>query len=124
MTEERFYPLFRDFWDKQATMDPALKPFAIELEPTYHFVKPWETPTNHPAVQETVRTMGQYTGREPKVGGAPLSCDMAVYGEAGIPTVILGPRGDNLHAPDEWVLVEDILTLTGAYAWLACQWCG
>ena len=124
MTEEEFYPLFRDFWDKQYISDPDLKPFTLELTPSYHFVKPWETPADHPAVLETVRAMGQYVGREPNVGGAPFSCDMAVYGEAGMPTVILGPRGDNLHAPDEWVLVEDILTLTGVFAWLAFRWCG
>jgi acetylornithine deacetylase/succinyl-diaminopimelate desuccinylase-like protein len=41
-----------------------------------------------------------------------------------VPAVILGPRGDNLHAPDEWVLVEDILSLTGIYALLAYQWSG
>ena len=124
MTEEAFYPLFSDFWKKQAGSDRDLEPFTIELAPTYHFVKPWETPAADPAVQATVSALSQYFGKEPRVGGAPFSCDMAVYGEAGMPTVILGPRGDNLHAPDEWVLVEDILSLTGAYAWLACQWSG
>ena len=41
-----------------------------------------------------------------------------------MPGVILGPRGDNLHAPDEWVLIEDIYSLTGIFAYLATQWCG
>ena len=124
MTEESFYPQLRAFWDKRFESDPDLKPFTLELVPTYHFVKPWETETNHPAVRETIRAFRQYMGREPKVGGAAFSCDMALCGEAGsMPTVILGPRGDNLHAPDEWVVVEDILSLAGIFGLLAYHWC-
>jgi len=48
---------------------------------------------------------------------------MAIYGKVGgMPTIILGPRGGNLHAPDEWVEVEDILTLTGIFATLITNW--
>jgi acetylornithine deacetylase len=59
------------------------------------------------------------------MGGAAFSCDLAIYGEAGgMPAVILGPRGDNLHAPDEWVSIDDILDLTGIFALLAASWSG
>ena len=59
----------------------------------------------------------------PVVGGAPFSCDLGVYGDpGGMPCLILGPRGDNLHAPDEWVLLEDIYTLTETMALLAARW--
>ncbi len=47
---------------------------------------------------------------------------MAIYGESGNSVFILGPRGDNLHAPDEWVLVEDIVSLTGIFAELIVNW--
>jgi acetylornithine deacetylase/succinyl-diaminopimelate desuccinylase-like protein len=40
-----------------------------------------------------------------------------------MPSIILGPKGQNLHAPDEWVLVEDVLSLTGVFALLASRWC-
>lgn len=124
MTEEKFYRRFRNYWEKWSESDPELKPFALELTPTYHYIKPWETPVDHRAVRETVSAFTQYMGQAPTVGGAPFSCDMAVYGEVGgMPTIILGPRGDNLHAPDEWVLVEDILSLTGIFALFAYRWC-
>jgi len=124
-TEEAFYRQFRKFWEERARSDPDLVPFTVELVPTYHHVKPWETEVDHPAVRETVRAFSQYMGEEPVVGGAPFSCDLAVYGEAGnMPSIILGPRGDNLHAPDEWVLGEDILSLTGIFALLAYRWSG
>jgi acetylornithine deacetylase/succinyl-diaminopimelate desuccinylase-like protein len=54
--------------------------------------------------------------------GAPFSCDMAIYGKVGnMPTVILGPRGGNLHTPDEWVLVDDIMSLIGIFITLIKQ---
>ena len=97
----------------------------MELRPDYHFVKPWETDLKEPAVGCVVEALKDYTGLVPVTTGAPISCDLAIYGDEGkMPAVILGPRGDNLHAPDEWVLTEDILTLTGMFALLACDWCG
>lgn len=125
MTEEKFYPLFRTFWEQQAATDPALQPFELTLERTYHFVKPWETPCDSTAMRAVFAAFERATGNQPSVGGAAFSCDLGIYGEVGkMPSILLGPRGDNLHAPDEWVEIEDILTLTSIYATLAVEWCG
>lgn len=125
MTEPEFYRRFRAFWQRHAKSDPALTPFKLELEPTFHFVKPWETPATDPAVQAVADAFRAYEGRDPTIGGAPFSCDLPVYGEAGnMPSLLLGPRGDNLHAPDEYAETNDILTLTGVYATLALSWSG
>ena len=123
MTEPEFYSRFRAFWDEHAASDPALAPFDLLIEPDYHFIKPWETASDAPAVQAVVAACEQYAGRKPSIGGASFSCDLAVYGEVGnMPCVLLGPRGDNLHAPDEWCEIEDLLSLTGIYASLAADW--
>lgn len=125
MSEEEFYRGFRAFWSEKAASDPELAPFELELTPTYHFVRPWETPIGHPAVQEVAQAFRRFTGEEPAIGGAPFSCDLGLYGDpGGMPCLLLGPRGDNLHAPDEWVLLEDIYALTGVFAELAAGWCG
>ena len=58
----------------------------------------------------------------PVITGAPYSCDLGIYGDAGIPAVLYGPRCDNLHAPDEWVNVDDILQVTRNFAKLAVLW--
>jgi acetylornithine deacetylase len=122
--EQEFQRQFRQFWEQKAASDPDLLPFSMEILPTYHYVKPWETDIRHPGVQETTRAYQEYLGTEPKISGAAFSCDLGVYGEVGgMPSIILGPRGDNLHAPDEWVLLEDIFSLTGIYARLAASWC-
>jgi acetylornithine deacetylase len=125
MTELEFYQQFKEFWNNHVAKDPRLKSFEIEIVPTHHYVKAWETDAQDPAVKKVIEIVKQYTGHEPKVGGASFSCDLAIYGENGnMPALILGPRGDNLHAPDEWVLVEDMISLTGIFALLAASWSG
>ena len=120
--EEEFYKQFQAFWDTHAETDPALRPFGLKLERTFHFVKPWETPTDSPEVKAVVKA-ADASGIKPHVTGFQASCDLAIYGEAGMPAIILGPRGENLHAPDEWVNVEDIINLTTIFAHLASEWC-
>ena len=76
-------------------------------------------------MQAVVGAFGQYTGQTPIVGGAPFSCDLAIYGEVGnMPGVLLGPGGDNRHAPDEWVKIDDILNLMSILATVVVKWCG
>jgi acetylornithine deacetylase len=124
-TEQGFWQQLRAYWQEQAVKEPALEPFQLELTPTYHHVRAWETPADHPAVRAAAAAFRDYTGEEPVVGGAPFSCDLGLYGDpGGMPCLLLGPRGDNLHAPDEWVLLEDVYTLTGVFAELARSWCG
>ena len=124
MTEAEFHGKLSAFWKDRFESDPALKPFAMDLMPTYHYVRPWETPANDPGVQSVVKAFQEITGAGPVIGGAPFSCDLGVYGDpGGMPCLILGPRGDNLHAPDEWVLLDDVYTLTETFALLAARWC-
>jgi acetylornithine deacetylase len=123
MTEEEFYRQFRAFWEQRTREEPALAPFKVTLEPDYHFVRPWETPTDHPGVRAMADVLTAM-GLAPAVGGAPFSCDLAVYGDVGnTPCILLGPRGDRLHAPDEWVQVTDVMNLVGAFAELVVRWC-
>ena len=124
LSEPDFYKRFRAFWEPIFAADPELAPFSVELTPSYHYVRPWETPTTHAGLSAAVEAFQAVTGSAPTVGGAPFSCDLGVYGDpGGMPCFILGPRGDNLHAPDEWVLLEDIYTLAAVFAELAMKWC-
>ncbi len=123
MTEEKFYGQFRAFWDDMRRLDPELAPFEMKLAPSYHFVRPWETRVDDPGVLAIVEAFKNATGSQPVVGGAPFSCDLGVYGDpGGMPSLILGPRGSNLHAPDEWVLLDDIYSLAEVFALHTAQW--
>jgi len=56
---------------------------------------------------------------------APFACDAFMFSEHGsTPVVVCGPGGHNPHAPDEYVVVEDLHTLTEGYVRLALDWCG
>lgn len=125
MTEEEFYKRFRMFWREQSDSDPALAPFDLDIQPDFHYVRPGQTEVESPAVQAVVEAFKEYKGSSPAIGGAPFSCDLSIYNAVGnMPTVILGPRGDNLHAPDEWVEIDDIIDMTGILANLILSWCG
>ncbi len=61
-------------------------------------------------------------GAEPRV--APFACDAFMFAECGsVPVVVCGPGGDHPHAPDEYVRIDDLHTLTDAYVRLALDWC-
>ncbi len=120
--QDDFRKEFLRFWSAKQK-DAELRPFKLEHRFTYHYVRPWQTDINDRGVIAAVDSFARCQGRPPVVGGAPFSCDMAIYGEVGkMPTVILGPRGGELHAPDEWVLIEDILSLVGVFADLSINW--
>jgi acetylornithine deacetylase len=122
MAEEEFNRQFNRFWDEHRGEDELLGLFDLELESDFHYVRPWETDAATDAVRAAIEAYGSVTGRKPVIGGASFSCDMAIYGEH-MPVVILGPRGDNLHAPDEWVSIDDLITLTAILAQLAVRFC-
>jgi len=114
--EEEFKKEFKSFWDKQKSINKNLEPFELELKFTYHYIRPWEIDPQDKSIKQVIDAFNHYTGNVPVVGGAPFSCDMAIYNKIGnMPTIILGPRGGNLHAPDEWVLVDDIISLVGIF---------
>ena len=122
--EDLFFKAFKKFWYDHAAKDKDLKLFELEIKQTYHYVRPWETSIENIGVAEIINSFREYTKSVPTVTGAPFSCDYAIYCDNGdMPTVILGPRGDNLHAPDEWVLLDDIFTLAGIFASLTLKWC-
>ena len=123
--EEQFYGEFREFWKHRFSHDPILKPYTYDIVPTYHFVQPWESDPSDPMIQALVSSFETQTGRPAVITGAPFSSDLAIYGRYGeMPAVILGPRGDNLHGPDEWVLIDDLVDLTAIFADLIVGQCG
>ena len=55
---------------------------------------------------------------------APFACDAFMFNEhSSTPVVVCGPGGGNPHAPDEYVVVEHLHTLSAALVRLALDWC-
>ncbi len=123
-TEEAFFKEFEAFWDKNIKKDKELSNFKFDIRQTFHFVKPWQTEKESSGVKEIIKVYSDYMEIKPKVTAATFSCDMAIYGDTGkMPVILLGPRGDNLHGSDEWVLLEDIYSLIGIFILFIKNWC-
>jgi acetylornithine deacetylase/succinyl-diaminopimelate desuccinylase-like protein len=80
--------------------------FDLTIDPPYY--PPWETDGAHPLALALSRAYEAETGRQPEWGYSGFG-DMNLFSEdAGIPTVMIGPRGDRFHQADEWVDVPSI----------------
>jgi acetylornithine deacetylase/succinyl-diaminopimelate desuccinylase-like protein len=92
----------------QALVDDLRSPalFELTIDPPYY--PPWETDAGHPLALALARAYEAETGQAPEWGYSGFG-DMNLFSEeAGIPTVMIGPRGDNFHQADEWVDVPSI----------------
>ena len=49
--------------------------------------------------------------------------DSALLAEAGIPTVLYGPRGEGAHAAVEWVELESLERCADLYTTVAADFC-
>jgi acetylornithine deacetylase len=63
-------------------------------------------------------------GKKPPVCGIEGPCDLFVFHEFGIPAVLWGPRGGNIHAADEYVEIDSLVSAAEALLLFAVQWCG
>lgn len=83
------------------------------------------TPVDHPLAQLALRATGEVLGREARFGGVPWGADMRLWCAAGVPTVMVGPRGIELaHAVDESVAVEDLVATARILERVAAQLTG
>jgi succinyl-diaminopimelate desuccinylase len=92
----------------QTLIDDLASPaqFELTIDPPYY--PPWETATDHPLALALARAYQAEAGHAPDWGYSGFG-DMNLFSEeAGITTVMIGPRGDNFHQADEWVDVPSI----------------
>jgi acetylornithine deacetylase/succinyl-diaminopimelate desuccinylase-like protein len=92
----------------QSLIDDLESParFELTIDPPYY--PPWETNTEHPLALALARAYAAEAGHAPEWGYSGFG-DMNLFSEeAGIPTVMIGPRGDRFHQADEWVDVPSI----------------
>jgi len=80
--------------------------FTFAIDPPYY--PPWDTHPDHPLAVSLARAYEAETGRSPTWGYQVFGDANLFSGEAGIPTVQVGPHGANYHQSDEWVDVPSI----------------
>jgi acetylornithine deacetylase len=124
-TLDELYDDFIGYLLKVAREIPVIQQCEIDVHQEIRFLPGSEIPVDHPLVQTARRGYEQVAGQPAEVRGAPFACDAYMFPMyAETPYVILGPHGENAHAPDEWVSMSDLVALAKMYTLIAADWCG
>jgi acetylornithine deacetylase len=71
---------------------------------------------------DVVRALHRHLGHE-EIGGVAFWADSALLADAGIPTVVFGPRVGGIHGVDEWVDLASLERCYEAYLAVARELC-
>ena len=90
----------------------------------YRFLPASEIPADSPVIQALNRCVQQVTGTPAEVRPIPAPSDLfTVQRDFGMQGIYYGPRGGGAHAADEYVELEDLLTVIKALTLLTLDWC-
>jgi acetylornithine deacetylase/succinyl-diaminopimelate desuccinylase-like protein len=77
--------------------------------PDVHY-GPYVTDADHPLVEELCAGTEDITGDDPTIGYFASVGDFNYFGHrAGLPTVIIGPDGENIHGAGEFVYTDEVV---------------
>jgi acetylornithine deacetylase len=87
---------------------------------------PAQTPPDHPLVQSVRAAGSAVIGREVPLEGVTYGADMGLLANVGETPAVLFGAGDIrvAHRPDEYVKIEDLLTMVRTVAVTAMRFCG
>ncbi|KAF2629265.1 diaminopropionate ammonia-lyase [Macroventuria anomochaeta] len=63
-------------------------------------------------VQSFIASAAKTLGNAPSPTGRAFWCDAGLLNQAGIPSIVYGPKGEGLHAKEEWVSASSIREVT------------
>jgi acetylornithine deacetylase len=105
--------------------DPWLRDHPIEVQWWGGQFAPGRTDPEHPLVALMLTSHARRTGETAQVYGGPYGSDLRLLVGAGIPTLQYGPGDSRVaHAPDEWVLTDDVVTCTEVLMLAIMEFCG
>jgi acetylornithine deacetylase len=123
VTEDELRSELDEVIEKTTEVTPALQKVSTRWELRTRFLPGSTMSENHPVFKVLARNLESLTGQPPSHEPAPFACDGFMFNlHSPTPVVIFGPQGGNAHAPDEWVDVEDLITLTKTYALTIADW--
>jgi acetylornithine deacetylase len=106
--------------------DPWLREHPVRVEWVGGQFASGMLPDGHPLEAMVRRAHEQVTGRTPAVLGAPYGSDLRLLtGIGGVPTLHYGPGSiRNAHRPDEFVPIDELVTVTRTLVMLVAEACG
>ncbi|NHJ86478.1 MAG: M20 family metallopeptidase [Asgard group archaeon] len=88
---------------------------SIEIIPPFYL--PYKTQRDDPLVQALEESYTQKYKIKPLFNYGKMITDANIFaGEADIPAVLFGPKGNNLHAAGEYVIIESLKSTAEVYA--------
>ena len=117
---------FVSFVQEFVASDPWLAEHPPRIDFKGYFAEASEIPVDSPIVHVLARQVQEVTGREPEITGREGAADIRFLNQPGqTPTVIFGPgKTEQMHANNEWVLVDDVVLATKVLAATILDWCG
>jgi acetylornithine deacetylase len=117
---------FADHIHAYSQLDPWLKNHPPEVRFVGYCGDSAEIPREHPIVQTVSRNFTRVTGKAPQITGRQGAADIRYLIKYGnTPTVIFGPGPtDQMHANNEWVNIDDVITSTKTLSLSIMDWCG
>ena len=96
--------------------------FQATLKPIF-WRGPFEVGSEAAIVQVVEQALIKHIGQVPQHSGQTFWTDAALTSQAGMQTVLLGPKGHGLHSAEEWVEMESVVDLAHVLAESAIQFC-
>lgn len=117
---------FIQFVREAISVDPWLREHPPEIAFVGYFAEPSEIPLESPIVDSLLRGFRTVNGADPIISGREGAADTRHLNRyAETPTVIFGPgRTEQMHANNEWVDVDDLVSATKVLAATILDWCG
>ena len=106
--------------DRLAEEDPTFK---ATLKPTFERA-PFVVAPDAAIVQILDRALENRLGETSAHSGQTFWTDAALFADAGMETVLLGPIGFGLHSAEEWVDLASVVDLAYVLAEAAQMYCG
>ena len=123
VTEEGLRSELESVVAKATASTPTLQRMSTRWEERTRFLPGSTMSEDNPIFKLLAKNLESVTGRPSSHEPAPFACDGFMFNlYSPTPVVIFGPRGGNAHAPDEWVDIEDLITLTKTYALTIADW--
>ncbi|GGC75748.1 acetylornithine deacetylase [Thalassobacillus devorans] len=90
----------------------------------FGFSAPGYTISNEEAImQEMSNSHNAVTGTQAENLAFTATTDLRAYGEFNIPATCYGPIGANMHAPNEYIELDSLKTVTNVIADFILRWC-
>ncbi|GAB4159227.1 MAG: ArgE/DapE family deacylase [Candidatus Promineifilaceae bacterium] len=106
--------------EQLAAADPT---FQARVTP-FFARSPFEIAASSPLVAMVEDVMAAHLRQPPPHMGQTFWTDAALLADAGMETVIIGPRGAGLHSDEEWVEISSVVDLAQILTNTALRYCG